>query len=901
MSTSKRAPSLRTAKPSQDDTTPVSASRPKAVKKTSPSSAGAAADMATANAKTKKARKAPLKATGRSESPTDKYPQASEKDIIHGKITGLHGDVLQGWALDPRVPELSLAIEIFYDGVFGHLVRADAWVSEPGFAQFESHGFLVRLKSEWLKTTQRITARVANQGPWLEGAIELGNGSAEFPVVYGSQHLYQVSGLRLMGWAAIAQNNPTVLGVRVLHENRVVAQALANRRMAFLKDKPYQGHGFEIYLPWDFADGIRRQLDVVTDDGQPLVGSPVAVCVTVTTHASMAQAAWRSRVATSGSEDRSETVPSQALLSVLAAHERLYPSSFGFSHYPQWCELYQAPPEVGPSSVKCAVLIVSETVKEPRCERSVQSALAQRLPEDQVECLVVKPLALMQALREASSTVDLIVPVLGGDQLISHAVDMMANSLVARANGPSQLTGWGYSDSDVLDDGDTEGQGEAQRTPCRTLPWLKPDWDETLYYGQDYVTPGIYLSSSVVREVLEKCDREGESVSTWSEFLVRVIALDSDPVHLPWVLYHESRSALEGSVFESVASDGSARPTDATQVVGQAPRLSRSNRLLALNWLANQRAPGARVEIDAQGPEHLDRTRAVWPLPRSLPLVSVIIPTRDGFELLQAVTQGLLERTSYSQVELLVVDNESTCPKTLALLRRLKKEGVKIVSYPKPFNYSAINNLAVEQATGELILFLNNDVEIIQPDWLSEMVAQFQRPNVGIVGKKLLWPNAMVQHGGVVVGINGLAAHAFTACQADDPGYQGLNLVDREQSAVTGACLMIRREDFLQVGGFDEYHLPVAFNDVDLCLKLRQLGKKVVITTGYPLIHNESTSRGKEDSAQKMARARRERDNFISRWMLTDKPFHDPYYHSGLNRDYLSGPYAGLGKPSLYE
>jgi len=892
MTAPKLSPRPSAAKRSRVDQTPAAKSRSKKQQTSGVHLLEDSTESAAVNVKAKKSAKLLRSSPGPAGLVNDPLRLAIAQDGIRGKITGIHGDVLQGWALDSRTPDLCLAIEVFYDGVFGHLVRADAWVREPEFVQAESHGFIVRLKSEWLKTTDRITARVANQGPWLEGAIDLGNGSVGFSPAYASKYLYHSNGLRLMGWAAAAQNSPTYLGVRILHENRLVAQGVANRRMAFLKDKPYQGHGFEIDLPWELADGVKRKLDVVTDDGEPLTGSPVEVCVTGTTHVSMVSQALCSLL--NGKADKRNLQASdslQALLPVLTAHERLYPSTFGFSHYQQWCELYQAPPLQERLSVKCAVLVVSETLKDAGCEQSVQSVLSQRLPEEQVDCLVVKPLALMQALRQVASTADLIVPVFSGDQLAPHAVDMMAKSLSSLSSGSSLLSGWGYADSDTLQDPGNFTQRGQPGGFCRIRPWLKPDWDETLFYGRDYVTPGIYLSAAAVKAVLAQCDRAGESFSTWSEFLVRVIAVVGDPVHLHWVLYHERSSQ----------SDGSLKVAPNIERSGHVRRLSHQNRLLALNWLVNERVPGAFVQVDAHGPADDNRYRVVWPLPKTLPTVSVIIPTRDGFELLQAVTEGLMERTSYPQLELLVVDNESTCPKTSALFGRLKKAGAKVLSYPKPFNYSAINNLAAEHAKGELLLFLNNDIEMIDADWLSEMVVQFQRPDIGVVGKKLLWPNSMVQHAGVVVGINGLAAHAFTACHADDPGYQGLNLVDREQSAITGACLMIRREDFMRVGGFDEDSLPVAFNDVDLCLKVRQKGKKVVLTTGLPLIHNESSSRGKEDSAQKMARARRERDTFIARWMLSDKPFQDPYYHPGLNRDYLSGPYTGLGQPALYK
>ena len=431
--------------------------------------------------------------------------------------------------------------------------------------------------------------------------------------------------------------------------------------------------------------------------------------------------------------------------------------------------------------------------------------------------------------------------------------------------GDLKQPGWGYADHDECDGADN-----------RVRPCLKPDWDETLFFGTDIITPGVFFSSSLLKQVFSTPTPHDKTLvsqtACWSDCLVRVIATDHTPIHVPWVLYHQKQGS-------EVARKALAK-----------------ERLASLTWLAQKRVPGARVIEDQQ---KTGRTRAVWPLPPVLPKVSIIVPTRDGVELLQKVMDGLENATAYPHVEWLVVDNESTCPDTLKLFQSLKKKGARLVAYPKPFNYSAINNLAAKKATGELLLFLNNDIEILHRDWLTEMVVQFQRPEIGIVGKKLLWPNRMVQHGGVVVGVNGLAAHAFVQCEEKDPGYFGFNLLDREQSAVTGACLMMRREDFWAVGGFDETGLPVTFNDVDLCLKIRQRNQKVVITTAYPLIHNESSSRGKEDSPQKKARAQRERAHFMARWMPIDQPFHDPYYHPALNRDYHFGPYEGLMAVSL--
>jgi GT2 family glycosyltransferase len=220
---------------------------------------------------------------------------------------------------------------------------------------------------------------------------------------------------------------------------------------------------------------------------------------------------------------------------------------------------------------------------------------------------------------------------------------------------------------------------------------------------------------------------------------------------------------------------------------------------------------------------------------------------------------------------------------------------VKVLHHPYPFNYSAINNRAVEHASGEIIGLINNDIEIIEAGWLKEMVSQLLRPNVGAVGAKLLWPNRMVQHGGVVVGVNGLAAHTGNNLEERDPGYMGMNQIARRQSAVTAACLLVRASVYEALSGLDEHAFPVAFNDVDFCLRIQQAGLNLIWTPFAQLIHAESASRGKDESAEKRARAVREQQGFVERWFAAGQS--DPHYHPALSLDYLSGPYGGLAMP----
>mgnify|MGYP001276633435 FL=1 len=382
---------------------------------------------------------------------------------------------------------------------------------------------------------------------------------------------------------------------------------------------------------------------------------------------------------------------------------------------------------------------------------------------------------------------------------------------------------------------------------------------------------GIVRSPSrrQARQNLQDSDRAGQI--SWPLLLASLIALDSGPVlHLPEMLYRRRASA----------------PRQPWQ------GLPTQERQQALYWLLAQRAPQATLEPLRQWPA---LNRVHWPLPEVLPTISLIIPTRDQLPLLRRCMEGLLEQTDYPALELIVVDNDSCVPETHTYLAQLQARGVRVLPWPHPFNYATIQNLAVEQARGDIIGLINNDIEVRKPGWLKEMLAQLLRPGVGAVSAKLLWPNDMVQHGGVVVGMHGLAAHTGNEWLARDPGYLGFNQLAREQSAVTAACLLLCKEDWQALGGMDEHHYPVTFNDVDLCLRLRASGKRLVWTPFACLIHAESASRGKEDTPSKTARARREYAHFIRQW--TGQGQTDPCYHPALASDWLNGPYGGLALP----
>lgn len=262
------------------------------------------------------------------------------------------------------------------------------------------------------------------------------------------------------------------------------------------------------------------------------------------------------------------------------------------------------------------------------------------------------------------------------------------------------------------------------------------------------------------------------------------------------------------------------------------------------------------------------------------PLVSVIVPTRDQASLLRACVEGV-RRTAYPEIELIIVDNDSSEATALDYLDELRRAGISVRCIPGPFNYSALNNAAAKQAAGDVLCFLNNDVEIVGDDWLSLLVGHAMRDDIGAVGARLLYPDGTIQHAGVVTGVGGGAAHAHRFLRENDAGYFQRHQLPQRVTAVTGACLAVEKAKFEAVGGFDEEQFPVAFNDVDLCLKLNSRGWQAFYEPRAALIHHESKSRGKDSLIENRARFAAELEALKRSWG-TDR-LRDPYHHPQLS------------------
>ncbi len=411
-----------------------------------------------------------------------------------------------------------------------------------------------------------------------------------------------------------------------------------------------------------------------------------------------------------------------------------------------------------------------------------------------------------------------------------------------------------YTDEDKID-----GRGR------RVEPHFKTAWDPELMLSQNMASHLTVIRRSRVVEAGGL--REGlEGAQDWD--LVLRVARAAGPGrirHVPAVLYHwrqAGRASFSETAMARCRAAAERAVNDHLAATGQA----------------------ARARAAASGPAWLEIDRD---LPVPAPKVSVIVPTRDRADLLEACAEGVLSRTDWPDLELLVVDNDSAEPATRALFDRLSRDPrVRILPAPGPFNYSAINNGAVRAATGDLLVFLNNDVEVQGAGWLKALAAQALRPEVGAAGAMLRFPDGRVQHAGVALGIGaaGVAGALGVGAGPRDPGPSNRLRTARCVSAATAACLAVRREVFDASGGFDADNLPVAFNDIDLCLRIGALGLQVIWTPQADLVHRESASRGSDLEARHAERFAREAAWMRQRWGGTLDA--DPFY--GLNLD-LSG------------
>lgn len=429
--------------------------------------------------------------------------------------------------------------------------------------------------------------------------------------------------------------------------------------------------------------------------------------------------------------------------------------------------------------------------------------------------------ALANAIDECAG--DYVLAIRAGDLLSEAALFRIGEALQTKSCAVVL-----YGDQDELD---SRGQ--------RTRPWFKPRWNAEMFLALDYLSAAAAIKTSVARRIVRN------EVKDLTGLLLEATA-EGEVLHVPHILCHVGARAQEEARFEVVSR--------------------------FVKRFGGKAVPAAfcTVKVD-------------WPLPSERPLVSIIIPSRDKVELLRTCIESVLNATTYQPFEIIIIDNGSREEAALTYLRKATDDPrVQVLRYEEPYNYSAINNFGARNANGEYLCLLNNDTEVVSDNWLTEMMQYAVQADTGAVGAKLLYPDGTIQHAGVIVGMGEAAGHAHRFAPSDEPGYFRQMHVAQFVSAVTGACLLVKKSKFYAVGGLDHEHLPIAYNDVDLCLKLQEAGWRNVYTPHAVLLHFESKSRGNDMSPEHIDRYMTELKVLQERW--STRTYDDPLHNPNLDR-----------------
>ncbi|WOE69441.1 glycosyltransferase family 2 protein [Hydrogenimonas thermophila] len=463
------------------------------------------------------------------------------------------------------------------------------------------------------------------------------------------------------------------------------------------------------------------------------------------------------------------------------------------------------------------------------------------------------------------------------DMLSSNALYEIAKAI--NSNDKAKLI---YSDEDKIDENDS-----------RFEPYFKSNWNPDLFFSQNYINHLTALKKEIIDKI--KGFKKGVEGSQDYDLILRSLQYinDNEIIHIPKILYHwrsiKGSTALDPNEKSYTTEAGIKALQDYFNIMH--PGVVVIEGLLPNTYKPIYPIPGIDIkeqikpyiEISKKNREIYNNIQYSESNIQNTPLVSLIISTRDKYEVLKKCIESILNKTNYSNYEIIIVNNQSTDTSTIKYLKHIKEKHDKIITiieYDKPFNFSAINNLAVKHTKGEIIGLINNDIEFITENWLIEMVQHVVRTEIGAVGAKLYYGNDTIQHAGVVLGIGGVAGHSHKYFSKNHPGYFSRLKIIQNYSAVTAACLLLRKSVYFEVGGLNDTHLKVAFNDVDLCLKIQQKGYRNLWTPYAEAYHYESLSRGKEDNPEKKKRFMGEVIFMKKKWKNT--LYNDSYYNPNL-------------------
>ncbi|ALG74718.1 hypothetical protein VY88_29260 [Azospirillum thiophilum] len=744
----------------------------------------------------------------------------------------------EGWVVDLEASERPVVVELLVDGQGVAAAVADLPRHDLGAAAGRSaRGFrIVRQRPGSAAAGSTMAVRVANTDWLLPGSRPAPQPGAPPARRHVRGDVDGVEGLTVSGWVHDPAAPADRLSVDLMAGDRVIASGRADRFRSDLLDAGIGdgAHGFRVTLPPDFAHVASHAVQVVVrETGRPLNADTVTVEGIPTLPAGTLETA-------SEEELRSQVTALACALDRLTVGRQ---TSLPFRDYPAWKAMYgtAATPADAPQGWRCLVLVIGND--DDASARTEASLAAQSRAPDCVLSLSAEGRIGDLDAGSGGLVADrlAVVPLLAGETLAPDALVRLTSALAGGA-------GIAYGDYERMTDDGPE-------------PLFSPDWNDSFFLHRHYIGPACAIAGARLGAV----DPNDGPADLFFRAVEAAMAEGGGVHHIPHIL--------------AARPDGAAWPDEAAAV----------ERHLSRRGLPARVGPASTAVPDARSID--------WEPRSAPPSVSVIVPTRDALALVQACLDTLLHRTAYPAVEVILADNGSQDPATLRYFAQMARSGgIRILPCPGPFNYAAINNRAAVEARGEILAFVNNDIEIPEnagADWLVRLTAHFVRPEIGVVGPKLLYPNGMVQHGGVVLGVNGLADHSFRHARGDEPGYDGRLAVPHEVSAVTAAFLLTRRSLFLELGGFDAEHLPVAFNDVDYCLKVGAAGQRVLFDPTVALLHRESATRGTDSAPHRRGQAWRENECMKRRWagIIGD----DPFYNPNLGLDGL--PFSGMALP----
>lgn len=749
---------------------------------------------------------------------------------------------LGGHVFDPHDPDRRFVVELLIDGVPAGLARAE--IHDPDLAAVGRgdgcYGFFFSVDPVTLLVARQIEIRLANRDvvlapPLLLREVTLSAGEAR-----RSGGVRWLGGLRFNGWLGPAVPQDT--RIRAIVDGRIVAETVAAHWTHVGDGRDATPvRGFDLHLPAGLADGCVHYAKILGDDGQELPGSPCAF------------AAFEDGLARF--VDGRAEIESQKLRGEFL--ERLWPQSLPFSMFAQWRERFSDPApasERGPSP-RIGVALIGE--------REVEASVASL--EGQEGCdwvaaileggggeTVFHNASLREFLDGEAKDCEFVVFAPSGAVFQPTALAQLARALEHFPAAPLAYCDFTL----VADDG---GEWPAALSAFDYERMLEQGFSALVFVARAPFARAAAASGAENLFRLFNFSQDGRRARgpRHSDPLV-----SAAPVHLPGFLARLPR-------LDAAA---------AARALAQANEAHLAKRGVAAKAQPDFGALFASVHVKRPPP----RGKA-----------SLLIPTRDRIDLLKPCLDSVFATADLARHEVIVLDNESSDPETLAYFEQVAQRGVRVIRIGGPFNFAKIVNKGASIATGQFLLLLNNDVEALASGWLDEMLGRMAEPDVGAVGATLVWPSGVVQHGGVVLGPSFDASHAFNDRIDGDPGYADLLRAAHEVSAVTAACLLTDRSLFLHVGGFDGMHFPVNYNDVDYCLKLRARGLRVVQTPHAKLLHRQSASRGLDLRADQHERLQREIRNLRAAW--GDVLLADPYYSPLLSLDNI--PFTGLAWP----